>query len=274
MLDAHGGIVVDMVGTMRTDDALAAIDRLEASTGRPGPDGQVEMVLSRPAPDRYRAAAADGIGHLPPDRRRRRLPLRACRRHRAATRSPTRPPTGSSATRAERDARFPAATANAYPHAFDSIAQFFDAPSTRPTWSRCTPSHHHVDAHLGQHGSLGVVQARAPFIAAGAGIAALGPVDRVHPHRPRRTDRRRAARPRPASPTASAPTGERDADARLRRQDGDVEVDLLDGERADHVVVFLLDGCNANLLHDVIDAGEAPHLAALAGPWHASTSTG
>ena len=34
-------------------------------------------------------------------------------------------------------------------------------------------------------------------------------------------------------------------------------------ERAEHVVVLLLDGCNANLLHDAIDAGEAPHIAGL-----------
>jgi phosphonoacetate hydrolase len=39
--------------------------------------------------------------------------------------------------------------------------------------------------------------------------------------------------------------------------------DLLDGTRADHVVVLLLDGCNANLLHDVIEAGEAPNIAGL-----------
>ena len=39
--------------------------------------------------------------------------------------------------------------------------------------------------------------------------------------------------------------------------------DLLDGQTPEHVVVFLLDGCNANLLADVIDAGEAPNLAGL-----------
>jgi predicted AlkP superfamily pyrophosphatase or phosphodiesterase len=30
------------------------------------------------------------------------------------------------------------------------------------------------------------------------------------------------------------------------------------------VLVVLLDGCNANLLHDVVEAGEAPHIASLA----------
>jgi predicted AlkP superfamily pyrophosphatase or phosphodiesterase len=65
-------------------------------------------------------------------------------------------------------------------------------------------------------------------------------------------------------PNGIGPTGEPRADARLARQDGDPEEAILTGERAGHAVVFLLDGCNANLLHDVIEAGEAPHLAALA----------
>jgi predicted AlkP superfamily pyrophosphatase or phosphodiesterase len=65
-------------------------------------------------------------------------------------------------------------------------------------------------------------------------------------------------------PRGRGPTGARREDALLARQDGDPITDVLDGTRAEHVVVFLLDGCNANLLHEVMAAGEAPHLAALA----------
>jgi predicted AlkP superfamily pyrophosphatase or phosphodiesterase len=52
-------------------------------------------------------------------------------------------------------------------------------------------------------------------------------------------------------------------DALLRRQDGEVLADLLTApaERPDHVVGFLLDGCNPNVLHDAIARGEAPNLA-------------
>src|SRR5690606_30749824 len=64
-------------------------------------------------------------------------------------------------------------------------------------------------------------------------------------------------------PSGIGPTGRPRLDALLRRQDGDPELAVLDGTRAEHVVVFLLDGCNANLLHDVVDAGEAPNIAAL-----------
>jgi hypothetical protein len=119
-----------------------------------------------------------------------------------------------------------------------------------------------TDGHLGQHGSLGAVQARAPFIVAGAGVRQLGVVDR-------------STRVVDVAPTVAAllhldphpqgrgPTGERREDAYVARQDGDPVSDVLDGGRADHVVVLLLDGCNANLLHDCIDTGEAPHIAEL-----------
>lgn len=222
---------------------------------------RVEMVVSAPAPDSYRAAAVDGevtfVRSVDGDRYRYEV-----------TGSYGRDPLGDQSTDrfvghgAERDGSFPERTANAYPHAFDSIAQFFDAPHAPDLLAMHTAAHH-VDGHLGQHGSLGAVQARAPFIAAGAGVRPLG---RIH----------RATRVVNVAPTVArllgvdehpqgvGPTGRRRADALLRRQDGDVEIDILDGERAEHVVVFLLDGCNANLLHDAIDGGEAPNISDLA----------
>jgi hypothetical protein len=163
----------------------------------------------------------------------------------------------------ERAGRFPDRTANAYPHAHDSVAQFFDGPHA-PDLVVTHTADHLVEDHLGQHGSLGVVQARAPFIAAGAGVRSLGVVDRstrivdVAPT----VARLLGIDPHPAG---IGPTGERRADALLARQDGDPVEEVLDGTTAEHVVVFLLDGCNANLLHDVVDAGEAPNLAALIG---------
>ena len=227
-------------------------------------DGQlsdrVEMVVSRVGPDRYRAASVDGSVEFtrdPGPDRPRYVVDRVDGRDPLAVQS-----TGHLVGHAEeRRAAFPHRTANAYPHAHDSVAQFFDAPHS-PDLVALHTAAHHTDGHLGQHGSLGIVQARAPFLAAGAGIRALGSVDR-------------SIRVVDVAPTVAAllgvaphpdgvgPTGARRADALLRRQDGDVEVDLLDGTVAEHVVVFLLDGCNANLLHDVVDAGEAPHVAAL-----------
>ncbi len=161
----------------------------------------------------------------------------------------------------ERERAHPDRTDNAYPHAYDSVAQFFDSPAA-PDLIAAHTAAHFTDGHLGQHGSLGVVQARAPFIASGAGVRPLGIVDR-------------STRVVNVAPTIAAllgldvhpdgigPTGERRADALLRRQDGDPERDVLDGSTADHVVVVLMDGCNANLLHDAVEAGEAPNVASL-----------
>jgi arylsulfatase A-like enzyme len=248
-------------GDVHTDDVRAAADLLEAALVDPVLSGQVDMVLSRPAADRFRAASADGSVTF---RRIDRGGRYGYERGEVSGRDPL----ADQATdrfvghAVERDARYPTAATNAYPHAYDSIAQFFDAPHA-PDLVALHSASHHVDAHHGMHGSLGIVQARAPFLAAGKGVRALGAVER-------------STRTVDVAPTIAAlldldvhpegvgPTGERRADARLRRQDGDPEVAILDGERADHVVVFLLDGCNANLLHDVMAAGEAPNLTALA----------
>ena len=82
----------------------------------------------------------------------------------------------------ERATPHPDRRANAYPHAFEHLAQVFDHPSAPDLVVLHTAAHYWGDqgGHLGEHGSLGVVQARAPFIAAGAGVA---------PARDRRRDR-------------------------------------------------------------------------------------
>jgi len=221
---------------------------------------QLEMVLTRLDPDTYRATAIDGSVTF-----RRRV---AAERYAYDDIDVTgRHPLANDVTDHyvghvhEREHSFPHRTVNSYPHARDSIAQFFDAEHA-PDLVLTHTSGHHFDNHLGQHGSLGIIQARAPFIAAGAGVRSDGFVDRssrtvnvaptialllgLEPH-----------------PRGIGPTGERRHDALLRRQDGDPEIAALTGDRANHVVVFLLDGCNANLLHDAIESGEAPNIAQL-----------
>lgn len=244
----------------RTDEWLERVSRLEAVLTDPAVADRVEMVVSRTGADTYRAAAVDGAISFERLDDGRRYSYRV-------TATQGRDPLAVqrvdhlSGHSHERKRRFPDRTANSYPHAFDSIAQFFDGAHAPDLVATHTAAHH-TDGHLGQHGSLGVVQARAPFIAAGAGVRSLGIVDA-------------STRLVDVAPTVAAllgvaphpegvgPTGARRPEALLRRQDGDPEVAVLDGTVADHVVVFLLDGCNANLLHDVVDAGEAPNVAAL-----------
>ena len=220
----------------------------------------VEMVVHSPSAGRYRADAVDGSVTF-----ERRIQGRGWTYEVSETRG--RDPLANQRTDrfighdVERSARFPDRAANAYPIAFDSIAQFFDSPEA-PDLLVTHTARHFADGYLGQHGSLATVQARAPFLAAGAGIRSLGTLAR-------------ATRVVNVAPTVAAllgldphpgglgPNGSPDAAALLRRQDGEVEQDILDGTVADHVVVVLLDGCNANLLADVIDSGEAPHMAGL-----------
>ena len=239
---------------------LNQVDLLESALVDPGLADRVEMVVRPLGDDRYRVRAVDGTVEF--ERRdvggsydyvvsdvRGRDPLSS---------TDTAHLVGHGL---ERSQRFPQRHTNAYPHAHDSIAQFFDSPHAPDLLATHTAAHT-SDDHLGQHGSLGVVQARAPFIAAGAGVRSSGVVPR-------------STRVVNVAPTVAAllglephpdgvgPTGARRPDALLARQDGGPELDVWDGTAAEHVVVFLLDGCNSNLLLDVVASGEAPHIAAL-----------
>ncbi|MEO0493963.1 MAG: alkaline phosphatase family protein [Actinomycetota bacterium] len=149
----------------------------------------------------------------------------------------------------------------ATPLAYESIVQYFDAehaPDAAVMWS---PQQMFHDC-IGNHGSLGALQARAPFIAAGPGIRARG----VVPEHVRTVD---------VAPTIAAlldipaadgvdGRGRPRGSARLAVQDGDEIAGLLDpDERPEHVVVFLWDGVNPNALHDAADRGDAPNVASL-----------
>ena len=69
---------------------------------------------------------------------------------------------------------------NAYPHAFDHAAQLFDHPAAPDLCVLHSADHNWEDqgGHLGEHGSLGVVQARAPLVMAGKGVRHDGLVPR------------------------------------------------------------------------------------------------
>jgi phosphonoacetate hydrolase len=152
--------------------------------------------------------------------------------------------------------RNPHRSENSYPFAYEQVAQLFDHPAAPDLCVIHSADHNWEDqgGHRGEHGSLGVVQARAPFVLAGKGVRAEGLVPR-------------AARLVDVAPTVLAllgvPPG---ADGRhLAGQDGVVREDVLDlaGGAPMHVVVFLFDGTNPNVLHDMAARGEAPNTARL-----------
>lgn len=161
--------------------------------------------------------------------------------------------------------RFPSRAENSYPFAYDTVAQLFDHASPPDLCVIHSAAHNWEDqgGHRGEHGSIDVVQARAPFIIGGAGVRRLGMV------------------PRCCQLVDIAPTvlalfnvepcggvgrnGQQRDDAYLARQDGEPLLDLLDwGQDAPkHVVGFLFDGCNPNVLYDMAARGEAPNVARL-----------
>ena len=165
----------------------------------------------------------------------------------------------------ERAALYPGRDANSYPFAHDQIAQLYDHPAAPDLCVVHTAAHNWEDqgGHRGEHGSLDVVQARAPFIISGAGVRRDGVVQR-------------ACRLVDVAPTVLAllgatpveggiaNNGEQRSDALLRRQDGDVISDVIaDAGAPRHVIGFLFDGANPNVLYDLAASGDAPNVARL-----------
>ena len=71
-------------------------------------------------------------------------------------------------------------TGNSYPYAAARLRSFFADPERSPDLAIVhTPRHQFLEAggHVGEHGSLDVIQSRAPLVLSGAGVAARGFVD-------------------------------------------------------------------------------------------------
>ncbi len=169
----------------------------------------------------------------------------------------------------------PHRSANAYPHAYEMVAQLFDHPAAPDVVTLHTPAHNWEDhgGERGEHGSMSAVQARAPFILAGAGVKPQGMVARscklvdvaptvlalmgAAPH-----------------PEAVGLNGSPIEGGLLRRQDGQVLQDLFEhpSTAPDHVVGFL-DGCNPNVLYDAIALRARRRTSPACWPWGSASST-
>lgn len=151
--------------------------------------------------------------------------------------------------------RHPHRRDNSYPHAFEQVAQLFDSSQAPDLCVVHSAAHNWEDqgGHRGEHGSLGIVQARAPFVLAGKGVRNHGLVDG--------SIRLVDVAPTLAELLGCAPT----ADGRLVGPDGRVVEGLLDPSagRPRHVIGFLFDGTNANVLYAMAASGEAPNVARL-----------
>ena len=221
----------------------------------------VELVCWSPEPDVYEARSVDGhvtfrrqiqgsVVHFTTDSVTGRNPL--------AVQDPAR----FTPLEAELASLNPQRSENSYPYAFEHVAQLFDHPCA-PDLCVLHTSSHKCEDHRGEHGSLGVVQARAPFVISGAGFRHDGLVDRH-------------CRLVDIAPTMLAslgvtprqgigPSGTVEEGLHLSRQDGTVISDLLDpsADKTRRVVAFLMDGTNANMLYDMAEGGSAPTIARL-----------
>jgi phosphonoacetate hydrolase len=146
---------------------------------------------------------------------------------------------------------------NAYPYAAERLLSLFADPSRSPDLAVVhTPRHFFPDegGHAGEHGSLDVVQSRAPLLLAGAGVRHLGLVDE-HAHL---VD---------VGPTLAALAGVPEAelvDAAGNRLDGRVLHAYLDPqERPRAVVGILWDGAPSGDLLHLAETGALPHVARL-----------
>lgn len=159
-------------------------------------------------------------------------------------------------SRAEEEAnKYPTREQNSFPHAYDHLAQLLDAAASPDLVVLHSAAHNWEDqgGHRGEHGSLGIVQGRAPFILSGAGIADLGMID-TH------------ARLVDVAPTIAALMGAPTLpDGNLiARQAGVAHTEVLDqGKKPKLILGILWDGTNANVLYDMAARGKAPNIARL-----------
>jgi phosphonoacetate hydrolase len=147
---------------------------------------------------------------------------------------------------------------NSYPYAASRILSLFADPTRSPDVAVIhTPRHFFPEqgGHLGEHGSLDVIQSRAPLLLSGKGVAARG---LVNEH----------ARLVDVAPTLAALSGVPDDDLRDARGDpldGRVLTAYLGGERPakPHVIGILWDGAHCGELWQLAESGELPGIARL-----------
>ncbi|MBK8757147.1 MAG: alkaline phosphatase family protein [Actinomycetales bacterium] len=145
---------------------------------------------------------------------------------------------------------------NAYPFAAERILSLFADSERSPDLAVVhTPRHFFPDegGHLGEHGSLDVIQSRAPLILSGAGVRRLGAVHEF-------------ARLVDVGPTMAHLAGAPEAaltDATGAALDGRVLTAYLDGTAPKAVLGVLWDGAHCSDVLHLAAAGELPTVARL-----------
>ena len=145
---------------------------------------------------------------------------------------------------------------NAYPYAAERLLSFFADPDRSPDLAVVhTPRHYFPDegGHLGEHGSLDVIQSRAPLLLSGRGVRRLGVVD----------EHARLVDVAPTLATLAGTPPEHLRDAVGAPLDGRALTAYLDGQVPRAVVGILWDGAPCSDLLHLAAAGELPAVARL-----------
>lgn len=146
---------------------------------------------------------------------------------------------------------------NAYPDPARRLLSFFADPSRSPDLVVVhTPRHYFPDegGHRGEHGSLDVIQSRAPLLVAGAGAARRGVV----------ADHARVVDVTPTLLRAAGVAADRHCDGAGLALDGRERADLVVEPGAGRFVVGILwDGAPCGELLHLAAAGELPGVARL-----------
>lgn len=147
-------------------------------------------------------------------------------------------------------------TDNAYPLASLRLKSFFADPDRSPDLAIVhTPRHFFPEqgGHVGEHGSLDVIQSRAPFILGGAGVRRLGPV----------LDHARLVDVGPTLAWLAGVPADDLVDGHGRALDGAPQRRWLTGALPSHVVGVLWDGGHCGDVLHLAGAGELPNVARL-----------
>lgn len=148
-------------------------------------------------------------------------------------------------------------TGNAYPLAARRLLSFFADPDRSPDLAIVhTPRHFFPDegGHVGEHGSLDVIQSRAPFILSGAGVQRLGYVD----------DHARLVDIGPTLAHLAGVPLEGLRDVHGAALDGRPRAEWYDAEASrSHVIGILWDGGHCGEVLHLAETGELPGVARL-----------
>ncbi len=151
----------------------------------------------------------------------------------------------------------PANATNSYPDPARRLLSFFADPDRSPDLAVVHTPRHYFPAeggHRGEHGSLDVIQSRAPLLVCGAGAARSGV---VHDHA-------RVVDVMPTLLRAAGVPAELHRDARGGSLDGQARDDLLPQAGAGRWVIGLLwDGAHCSDLLHLATTGELPGVARL-----------